>query len=76
MLHPKAAKKGVLEQNLTRLDPSSTSCHSSRYAFWNLSPIGIQNGFYRQIHSAIKMIGREKEHKRNKKKLWKRRART
>ena len=32
------------------------------YTFWNVSPVGIRNGFHRRIHSAIKMIGREKGH--------------
>ena len=39
--------------------PSSTRCQSSRFTFWKVSPAGIQNGFYRHIHSVIKMIGRE-----------------
>ena len=41
------------------LSSLSIRCHSSRYAFWNVSPVGIQNGFHRHIHSVIKTISLE-----------------
>ena len=38
----------------SHMDPLSTRCPSSRQAFWNVSPTGIQNGFHWQTQPVIR----------------------